>query len=83
VHRVELTFAGEDDVPEPAIRAAEGVEDVKVAGRVVTCSVRGSIDPLLLAIRDARVVELVSTEPSLEEVFLSHFAAPKPKALGD
>jgi len=81
VHRVELTFADEEAVPEAAIRAAEGVEDVKVAGRVLTCTVRGSVDPLLRAIRDARVVELVSTEPSLEEVFLSHFAAPKPKAL--
>jgi len=81
VHRVEMTFADEDEVPEAAIRAAEGVEDMRVAGQVVTCTVRGSIDPLLTATRDSTVVELVSTEPSLEEVFLSHFTAPKPKAL--
>src|SRR6266568_4344251 len=41
VHLVEMTFADEDGLPQAAIRAAEGVEDVTVAGRVLTCSVRG------------------------------------------
>jgi hypothetical protein len=45
--------------------------------------VRGPIGPLLHAIRDAKVTDLVSTEPSLEEVFLSYYSedADKQKAL--
>jgi ABC-2 type transport system ATP-binding protein len=81
VHHVELTFAEDGDLPEAAVRAAAGVEDVNVAGRHLTCSVHGSFDALLDAISDSHVVELVSTEPSLEEAFLGYFATPKPKAL--
>jgi ABC-type multidrug transport system ATPase subunit len=78
LHRVEIDFGDESAVPEEAIRAA--AEDVKVSGRHVTCTVSGSFDALLSALRNAQVVELVSTEPSLEEIFLSYFAESKPKA---
>ncbi len=81
VHKVEIEFAPESAVPIGQIRDAEGVEDVSVAGQLVTCRMRGSFEPLLGAIRDAEVVDLVSTEPSLEEIFLSYFSARKPKAL--
>jgi ABC-2 type transport system ATP-binding protein len=81
VHHVEMTFAEDGDVPEAAVRVASGVEDVNVAGRHLTCTVRGSFDGLLHAIKESDVVELVSTEPSLEEVFLGYFTTPKPKAL--
>ena len=81
VHHVEITFAESETVPEAAIRDAEGVDEVAVAGTHVTCTVRGDFDPLLRAIASARVADLVSTEPSLEEIFLSHFAEPRPKAL--
>jgi len=49
-------------------------------GHVITCTVRGSFEPLLDAIRDATVTNLVSHEPSLEEMFLEYYqegAAPK------
>ncbi|MEO8744722.1 MAG: ABC transporter ATP-binding protein [Candidatus Dormiibacterota bacterium] len=73
VHRVEIEFAPDTDVPEARIRGAGGVEGVTVDGQRVTCTVRGSIEPLLEAIRDASVTDLVSTEPSLEEVFLTYY----------
>jgi ABC-2 type transport system ATP-binding protein len=84
-HHVEILFAPEERVPEAAIRAAAGVEDVKVEGQRVTCTVRGSMGPLLHAIRDMKVIDLVSTEPSLEEIFLSYYSegAGKQKALPD
>jgi ABC-2 type transport system ATP-binding protein len=44
---------------------------VETSGRVVRCQVRGSIHPLLRALADADVTELVSREPSLEELFLA------------
>jgi ABC-2 type transport system ATP-binding protein len=78
LHRVEIDFSDESSVPEEAIRAA--AEDVQVRDRHVTCTVSGSFDPLLNALRSSHVVDLVSTEPSLEEIFLSYFAESKPKA---
>ena len=75
-HRVEIEFAQESQVPEAAIRSAAGVEDVTVDGQRVSCTVRGSFEPLLDAIRSAKVADLVSTEPSLEEIFLSYYSQP-------
>ena len=81
-HHVELELAPGTNVPIEAIRLAPGVEDVVVAGQVVTCTVRGSFEPLLDAIRGATVTNLVSHEPSLEELFLEYYQeSPSPKAL--
>jgi ABC-2 type transport system ATP-binding protein len=82
-HRVELEFAPGTPVPEAAIRSAAGVENVVVDGQRVSCTVRGSFGPLFEAIHDATVTDLVSTEPSLEEIFLSYYSetAPGQKAL--
>ena len=81
VHRVEIEFAPGTPIPEREIRAAKGVEDVKEEGDRITCTVRGSFDPLLHALRDATVTDLVSTEPSLEEIFLSYFSEPRRRLL--
>jgi len=81
-HRVEMEFAPDAKVPVDAIRSATGVEDVVVDDRTVTCTVRGSFEPLLDAIRGANVTNLVSHEPSLEETFLEYYReAPPAKAL--
>jgi len=81
VHRVEIEFAPGTEIPESEIRAAEGVQDMAVDGNRVTCNVHGSFAALLHAIRDASVTDLVSTEPSLEEIFLSYFSEPKTRLL--
>jgi ABC-2 type transport system ATP-binding protein len=81
VHRVEIEFASGSAIPEARIRAANGVENVNVVAQRLTCTVRGSVEQLLDAIRDAQVTDLVSTEPSLEEVFLSYYTEASQKAL--
>lgn len=73
LHHVEIEIAPESDVPEASIRAAAGVEDVVVSDHTVTCTVRGSFEGLLSAIEGARVTNLVSHEPSLEEIFLAYY----------
>ena len=81
-HHVEMEFAPDGKVPVEAIRSAVGVEDVVASDRTVTCTVRGTFEPLLDAIRGANVTNLVSHEPSLEEIFLEYYReAPPPKAL--
>jgi ABC-2 type transport system ATP-binding protein len=71
VHRVEVEFAGSPPVDQ--VKAASGVANVEVNGRTLTCTVRGSFEGLLGALHDHRVVNLVSHEPSLEEVFLTYY----------
>ncbi|TMF05861.1 MAG: ABC transporter ATP-binding protein [Chloroflexi bacterium] len=70
---VFLSFADGSDIPEKAMRRAEGVTDVNVDDRIVTCTVHGSFAPLLDALHGAEVTNLVSREPSLEEMFLEYY----------
>jgi ABC-2 type transport system ATP-binding protein len=70
-HEVVIEFGG--DVPEAAVRAAAGVEDVVVDRLRLTCTVHGGFDSLLGAITGHTVVDMVSREPSLETLFLSYY----------
>ena len=81
LHHVEIEFAPGSDLPEAELRAAAGVEDVAVTGSRVTCTVHDTFEGLLGAIRDRPVIDLVSTEPSLEEIFLSYFHEPRRRLL--
>jgi beta-exotoxin I transport system ATP-binding protein len=72
-HHVDLEFADGSRIPEKAIRQAEGVSDVMVDDRIVTCTVHGAFAPLLEALHGADVTNLVSREPSLEEMFLEYY----------
>ena len=69
---VEATFDG----PVPDLSGVEGVSAVEVTGRVVRCQVRGSIEPLLRVLATSGVHQLISREPSLEELFLEHYGRP-------
>ncbi|HMD46826.1 MAG TPA: ABC transporter ATP-binding protein [Acidimicrobiales bacterium] len=72
---VEATFDG----PVPDLSAVPGVDRVEVVGRVVRCQVRGSVQPLVAALAASGVRELLSREPTLEELFLAHYGgAPEP-----
>lgn len=69
---VEVTF--ERSVPD--VSAVPGVSSVDVQGLTLRCQVLGSVEPLLNALANTGVRELLSREPSLEELFLSHYGAP-------
>jgi ABC-2 type transport system ATP-binding protein len=66
---VEASFGG----PVPDVSGVPGVGAVQVDGRVLRCQVRGPVDPLLSALAGTGVQELLSREPSLEELFLAHY----------
>ena len=66
---VEATFDG----PVPDLTGVPGVSSVQAEGRVVRCQVRGSVAPLLKVLAAADVTELLSREPSLEELFLAQY----------
>ncbi len=86
LHRVELEFAAETRVPEAAIRSADGVDDVVVGDHRLSCTVKGSFEPLHKALEGAMVTNLVSREPSLEEIFLTFYredVVPEPSTTED
>jgi ABC-2 type transport system ATP-binding protein len=68
---VEATFEG----AVPDLSGVPGVSSVQADGRVVRCQVRGPIAPLLKVLAAADVTELLSREPSLEELFLAQYGA--------
>ena len=56
-----------------ALSELPGVKNVLVDGQTVECDVAGSIQPLLRVLTEAGVKHLTTREPSLEELFLSHY----------
>src|SRR3979411_1006884 len=63
---VEIVFDG----PPPDLSRVPGVSAVVVEGNRLRCQVLGPMDPLLKAVAGANFRELLSREPSLEEIFL-------------
>ena len=68
---VEATF--ENSVPD--LSGVHGVSAVVTDGRLVRLQVRGSVEPLLKVLAAAGVTQLLSREPSLEELFLAQYGA--------
>jgi ABC-2 type transport system ATP-binding protein len=69
---VEASFEG----PPPDLSGVPGVAGVERAGQTLRCQVTGSIAPLLGRLAEAGATRVVSREPSLEELFLTHYGGP-------
>ncbi len=76
---VEATFPG----PPPDVTGIAGVGAVAIAGRQLTCQVRGPVADLLAALAAARPDTLLSREPSLEELFLAIYGDPQDGSAAD
>jgi ABC-2 type transport system ATP-binding protein len=72
-HLSSLTIEATFDGPAPDLSQVPGVSSVHVDGCVVRCQVLGTVEPLLKVLSAAGVHGLLSREPSLEELFLSHY----------
>lgn len=70
LRRFELEFAA--PVDPAAFRQVSGVQEVRPAGRFLHCAVTGPVGPLLRVAAADRLVNVVSHEPDLEEIFLSY-----------
>jgi ABC-2 type transport system ATP-binding protein len=71
VRRLEIRFAG--PVKAEAFRKLPGVEHVHVDGNSLHAQVVGSLDKLVKTAGKYEVVDIVSHEPDLEEVFLRFY----------
>jgi ABC-2 type transport system ATP-binding protein len=72
-HEVELRFGA--PVPGSAFAALNGVSNLVEEGRTLRMLVTGPIAPVVELAARHGLVDLVSREPSLEEVFLSEYGS--------
>ncbi|HEX5589817.1 MAG TPA: ABC transporter ATP-binding protein [Candidatus Limnocylindrales bacterium] len=70
-HEVELRFAEPVD-PSP-YAAIPGVDNLVVEGRTLRMLVTGPVAPVVRLAAQGQLVDFVSREPSLEEVFLAEY----------
>lgn len=71
LRRLEIRFARA--VPADSFAGISGVKDVSVQSDLLTCSVSGSLDSLVKAAARFEVVDIVSREASLEEIFMTFY----------
>ena len=71
LRRMEIHFA--EPVSAERFSGIEGVRDVTVEDSVLSCTVVGELDALVKAAAQLHVVNIISEEPSLEEVFLTYY----------
>jgi ABC-2 type transport system ATP-binding protein len=74
---VEIHFNG--SVPAADFAGLAGVGDLTVDGAILRCTVDGMLDPLIKAAARHTVADLISTEPDLEETFLSYYYQTEPQ----
>ena len=72
-HLSALTVEARFDGTVPDLSMVPGVSAVETDGSTVRCQVRGSVEPLVKVLAAAGVTELLSREPSLEELFLAQY----------
>jgi ABC-2 type transport system ATP-binding protein len=77
-HEVEVTFA--EAPPADAFRGLAGLERVEALpdGRTLRLTLQGSIDALVKAAAQHALVNFVSREPSLEDIFLQYYQGESP-----
>ena len=71
MHKFEIHFSG--PVSVDVFHAVDGIKDVVIEGNIVLCTVMGKPDALIRAATSFEILRLISYEPSLEDIFLSHY----------
>jgi ABC-2 type transport system ATP-binding protein len=71
IRQLEIRFAA--PVSPELFGDIAGVSDVQVEDNVLTCTIAGDIDTLIKAAAQHHVINVISHEPSLEEIFLAYY----------
>ena len=78
LHHLELRFS--KPVPPEAFSAITGITNLTIQDCSLTCSITGTMGPLIKIASQFDVIELTSQEPSIEEAFLAYFQEDPPYA---
>jgi ABC-2 type transport system ATP-binding protein len=71
LRRIEVHF--DAPVPESVMTGVAGVLELAVDGNVLRCKLSGDADALVKALARHHVVDLISEEPELEELFFTYY----------
>jgi ABC-2 type transport system ATP-binding protein len=71
VRQLEIHFTGA--VPKEKFKNLTGVRDIVVADNSLSCTVVGSLDALVKAAAQLEIVNIISHEPTLEEIFMTYY----------
>jgi ABC-2 type transport system ATP-binding protein len=71
VRKLEIHFAGA--VPKEKFINLPGVRDITILDNLLSCKVVGSLDALVKVAAQFEVVNIISHEPTLEEIFLTYY----------
>ncbi len=69
----DLEFHFATEVPADEFASLPGVREVTVEGTVVRCTITGSVDAVVKAAARHEVVDVISHERDLEQVFLGYY----------
>lgn len=72
-HLARTTVEATTSRPVPDLLHVPGVSGLVVRGTRLECQVEGPMGPLLAALQPAGIVRFVSREPTLEELFMTHY----------
>ncbi|TVR74061.1 MAG: ABC transporter ATP-binding protein [Sphaerobacteraceae bacterium] len=72
VRKLEIQFAG--PVPTEPFQNLTGIHDLMIEGDRLTCTLSGSADAIVKQASSYEVVDLVSQQPSLEEIFMALYS---------
>jgi len=75
LRHLEIHFA--TPVPKEAFSGLAGVRDITVEDSMLHCTVVGSLDTVIKTAAKFEVLNVISHEPSLEEIFLAYYAGEK------
>ena len=71
VRQLEIHFTG--TVPKDKFINIPGVRDIVLQNNILTCTVVGSLDALVKAVAQFEVVNIISHEPTLEDIFMTYY----------
>ena len=71
IRQMEIHFAA--PVPKEKFVNIPGVRDITVQDNLLTCTVVGSLDALVKATARFEVSNIISHEPSLEDIFMTYY----------
>jgi ABC-2 type transport system ATP-binding protein len=75
IRQLEIHFAA--PVPKDKFTNIPGVRDIVVQDNLLTCTVVGSLDALVKAAARFEVANIISHEPSLEDIFMTFYSEGK------
>jgi len=74
-HLATVSIDAQFDGLPPDLTEVPGVTAIALEGNRLRCHVTGSVQPLLDALAGSGIRQLLSREPSLEELFLAHYGS--------